>query len=671
MPMLALSFLMTLVQTQAPISIPEIDLRNLAFSGSPVPNSAAPNVDWTKVGLPISVFQAEGPFLHSKEFSAQARLGWSSQAVLMHVDVTAPHVTESEDAERLYEGDSVEFMFRRPGAEQELFQVVVSPGISSSHREPRIRLFDYRPAELRQAARPEAFVSRTLSKSGYGLTIALPWQLIGTPPNLGELVGAKVTVNHLEPGRSRSRLVWTGNDNRNDFWNPPVVRLDQTSGKPNPFQAWVTWDDDLVNGAAYVMSTPENAGTNVSFGLGDGPKTAETLSRDGDRSIARFRIPGPLPGDELPPLTVEIEGQSVNPVVPDIQAQRLGLFRSGANSEPGPRGSRTTTLAARPAIFTTPDFPPTGYPDLKYVEKLVGPTQVKTAYFDPAGNQVAHPDQPGRYIAKVDVQNAEASFTAYLTLFRQPGIWQGETKDARVACAEFEGKLGPGSRPDAARKADRDAIHALRKKLGTQIKYDYIINVPTGYKAGSDHRWPLIVYLHGSGGGEDKAWATARDGDGPMGYGRRNPDFPFITVALRSHGGWFPPAVEDVIDDVEAKYSIDTSRVYLMGFSMGGFGTWATAYDRPDRFAAIAPVAAGGGDASLMPLLKNVPAWVFNGGDDEVTPPRLARGAVEALKQAGGTVRYTEYPGMEHGDSLRLAFAEKQLYAWLLQFKTR
>ena len=667
---MVLPLLVTLMQTQ-PISIPRIELDNLTFSASPAASSAEPNVDWTKAGLPITVFQAEGPFLPSREFSARARLGWSHEAMLMHVDVTAPHVTEWPDPDRLYEGDSVEFMFRRPGTDQQLFQAVVSPGTSSSHREARVRLFDYRAPEQRQAVRPEAFVSRTISKNGYGLTIALPWSLIGAQPNPGELVGAKVTVNHVEPGRLRSRLTWTGNDNRNDFWNPPVVRLDETSGEPNPLQAWVTWDDNLVDGAAYLMSTSGKAGAPVVFTSSDGHQSRATLLKDGDRSVAQIRIAGPRPGEALPSFTVGAVEETVQAVVPDIQALRLSRFRSGASSESGSRGSPTTALSARPAIFTTSEFPPTGYPDIRYIEKLVGPVQLKTAFFNAAGDQVSRADQPGRYIAKVDAQNSEASFTSYLTLFRSPDGWQGETKDVRIACAAFEGKLGPGSRPDAVRKADQDAIHAVRKRLGTEIKYEYIINLPTGYQAGSDRRWPLIVYLHGSGGGEDKAWATARDGDGPMGYGRRTPDFPFVTVALRSHGGWFPPAVEDVIDEVSTKYSIDSSRIYLMGFSMGGFGTWATAYDRPDRFAAIAPVAAGGGDASLMPLLKGVPAWIFNGGDDQVTPARAARGAVEELKQEGGTVRYTEYPGMDHGDSLRLAFAEKELYAWLLQFSTK
>ena len=37
---------------------------------------------------------------------------------------------------------------------------------------------------------------------------------------------------------------------------------------------------------------------------------------------------------------------------------------------------------------------------------------------------------------------------------------------------------------------------------------------------------------------------------------------------------------------------VDRDRVYLTGFSMGGFGTWQTACQYPDRFAAIVPLAA-------------------------------------------------------------------------------
>jgi len=202
------------------------------------------------------------------------------------------------------------------------------------------------------------------------------------------------------------------------------------------------------------------------------------------------------------------------------------------------------------------------------------------------------------------------------------------------------------------------------------VKYEYEVKTPSDYKPGTSRKWPLIVFLHGSGGGDDSAWPNTKRSDGPMTPAHQEPNFPFVVVALRSFGGWFPPAVEDAIDDVESKYEIDPSRIYLTGFSMGGFGTWSTAYDQPTRFAAIAPVAAGGGDLALMPLLRWVPTWVFQGGDDGTVPPRLARAAVKSLQDAGANVVYTEYPGKGHVDALRLAYADPGLYAWFLKFKT-
>jgi predicted esterase len=322
-------------------------------------------------------------------------------------------------------------------------------------------------------------------------------------------------------------------------------------------------------------------------------------------------------------------------------------------------------------VFSTPDFPPVGYPDPHYVEELVGPVTTATRFFDGQGREVSRADKPGRYMAKIDVTSRVGTFTTYRTLFRAPVGWSGEAKDAVTAAASFEGILTNPARPDAAKKAEQDRVHALRKHLGTQVKYEYEVKAPSDYEATSDRKWPLIVFLHGSGGGDEKSWPTVKLTDGPMAVAHREDHFPFIVVALRSPGGWFPPAVEDAIDDVESKYAIDKSRVYLAGFSMGGFGTWSTAYDQPSRFAAIAPVAAGSGNPDLMPLLKDVPAWVFNGGADTTTSPVLARSAVEALKRAGGSVRYTEYPGEGHGDALRLAFANKELYDWFLQFRTQ
>ena len=674
MPILGLPLFIAVLGSQTmsiPISIPQIDPGNIAFSSDSNRNAPDLNVDWKTSGLPIRVFLAEGPMLPSSDFSAQARLAWSAKGLVVHLDVTAPHPVESDDADRLFDGDSVEFMFRRPGTTEDMFQIVVSPGIAPGHETARSHFFDYRAKVLRDATAPSAFVSRTKTEHGYGLTIAVPWTLIGLEPNLGELVGARVTVNHTEAGHGRSRFTWTGNSNANDFWNPPVVKLDTVSGKLNPLQAWVSWNDDLLSGAVSVLAEPELAGTSLGIQWGNRPWSTVNLAKDGERSFATFQVFGPRPGQPTPKLTISVNGQLLQASTPDILALRVNRFRAGSNPESRGKPDKRLTLSVPQPVFDGAKFPAPAYPDRKYAESLVGPIKVKTTYFNAEGTKVSKADQPGRYIAEVEVANSAVNVTSYLTLFRAPDGWQGETKDPGLAAASFEGKLGPGARPDAAKKSERDAIHAVRKRIGTQVRYEYSVELPSGYKPDSDQRWPLIVYLHGSGGGDDRSWDNTKQNDGPMRRARLTPNFPFVAVALRSRGGWFPPAVEDVIDEVEASTKIDKSRIYLTGFSMGGFGTWSTAYDQPERFAAIAPVAAGGGDAALMPLLKELPTWVFNGGDDTTTSPRFARSAVEALKNAGGNVRYTEYPGMGHVDALRLAYEEKDLYTWFLQFHSK
>ncbi|RYG30293.1 hypothetical protein EON81_25190 [bacterium] len=118
-----------------------------------------------------------------------------------------------------------------------------------------------------------------------------------------------------------------------------------------------------------------------------------------------------------------------------------------------------------------------------------------------------------------------------------------------------------------------------------------------------------------------------------------------------------------------AKGDFDPNRVLLTGFSMGAMGTWSVAYDDPTRFAAIVPVGGRTGDKRQMPLIKGIPAWVFNGEADDATTAVMARQAVADLKAAGGEVKYTEYPGASHVDSLSMAYAEKELYFWLAQRK--
>ena len=132
-------------------------------------------------------------------------------------------------------------------------------------------------------------------------------------------------------------------------------------------------------------------------------------------------------------------------------------------------------------------------------------------------------------------------------------------------------------------------------------QYDYLLHLPRGYH--DFGKRPLIIFLHGAGEtGKDVRTLQQLD---IVHYAKNSvppKDFPFIVVSpITPKHGWDSKHVVAFLDqflaDNRFRYNIDTSRIYLTGFSMGGFGTFQTACDFPDRFAAIVPLAGGGDPA--------------------------------------------------------------------------
>jgi len=124
-------------------------------------------------------------------------------------------------------------------------------------------------------------------------------------------------------------------------------------------------------------------------------------------------------------------------------------------------------------------------------------------------------------------------------------------------------------------------------------------------------------------------------------------------------------SIKRFMDYIIEKYSADTSRIYLCGMSMGGFGTWYTAMAYPKMFAAILP-CCGGGMAWNASCLK-MPIWAFHGLDDDVVSPSQTREMVDALKDKNQNLKYTFLEGVKHS-SWKFAITEETLN-WLTSHK--
>lgn len=210
------------------------------------------------------------------------------------------------------------------------------------------------------------------------------------------------------------------------------------------------------------------------------------------------------------------------------------------------------------------------------------------------------------------------------------------------------------------------------------MNVDYLLFLPKGYSARADQRWPLILFLHGAGERGTNVWKVATHG--PTKHLGEHSDFPFIVVSPQCPAQqiWSKDVLVGLLEDVLARYAVDTNRVYLTGLSMGGYGTWDLGLTCPEKFAAIVPICGGGQMISVLlssrdkaPALRSLGVWAFHGAKDPVVPVQESQRMVDALKKVGvGEVKFTVYPEAQH-DSWTETYKNPELYRWLLQHERR
>ncbi|MDR3198693.1 MAG: prolyl oligopeptidase family serine peptidase [Planctomycetaceae bacterium] len=206
--------------------------------------------------------------------------------------------------------------------------------------------------------------------------------------------------------------------------------------------------------------------------------------------------------------------------------------------------------------------------------------------------------------------------------------------------------------------------------------YDFLLRIPRGYNDYSGKQ-PLLIYLHGTGeSGKDINTLKNKDPyflSQKIFKDQETALFPFICVTpVCDTKRWEPYRVIAMLDQVlsETKYrfQIDPSRIYLTGYSMGGFGTFETAMEYPERFAAIVPVA-GGGEPDRAIKLQHVATWVFHGDNDQTVPLASSDLVVKSMQKLNHrNVRLTTIKDGGHGIAEKV-YSRSELYSWLLRQK--
>ncbi|WP_298422688.1 prolyl oligopeptidase family serine peptidase [uncultured Kordia sp.] len=123
-------------------------------------------------------------------------------------------------------------------------------------------------------------------------------------------------------------------------------------------------------------------------------------------------------------------------------------------------------------------------------------------------------------------------------------------------------------------------------------------------------------------------------------------------------------AALELIEKTIQNNNIDANRIYILGLSMGGFGTWEFVARKPQLFAAAVPMA-GYSDPSQIETIKHIPFWIFHGNIDKWNPVEGSRNMYKLLSEKNADVTYTEYENTQHGDAFKEAFKEQELITWL------
>ena len=211
---------------------------------------------------------------------------------------------------------------------------------------------------------------------------------------------------------------------------------------------------------------------------------------------------------------------------------------------------------------------------------------------------------------------------------------------------------------------------AQRLKAMTGVvngSYDFWLYTPDASKEAEVEPKPVIIFLHG-------ASLCGRDLNKEKRYGtidaiEMGRKLDADVIAPQNPGGaWSPDKVMAILDYVADEHNIDYDRVYVLGMSLGGYGTVDVAARYPDRIAA-AIAMCGGASAKDLSGLNDVPLWLIHGTADRAVSIKQSDNVAAAISRVDPEtprLAYDRVAGWGHGTPARLLY-HPDFYKWLFK----
>ena len=199
--------------------------------------------------------------------------------------------------------------------------------------------------------------------------------------------------------------------------------------------------------------------------------------------------------------------------------------------------------------------------------------------------------------------------------------------------------------------------------------YDFWLYVPSDYSKTFD-KTPVIIFLHGASlCGSDMNRSRRY---GPLHALKMGRDIRAMIITPQNPGGaWNPRKINNILEWVEDNYPMDDSRVYVLGMSLGGYGTMDFCGTYHEKIAA-GMALCGGCSLKDVQGLGELPFWIIHGTGDRAVGVEQSKRVVRALQQADNDymLRFDWLPGASHGALARIFYLEKT-YQWLFSHSLR
>jgi len=188
---------------------------------------------------------------------------------------------------------------------------------------------------------------------------------------------------------------------------------------------------------------------------------------------------------------------------------------------------------------------------------------------------------------------------------------------------------------------------------------EYGLSIP---EIPQDKTVPLVLALHFSGG-QGLPFL-----EGFTLFGLANLDAIIISPTVPGASNWSAIAntamLTELVELAVRDWPVDPKKVVVMGYSMGGYGTWSLLSSSPELFSAAIPIASSP-KSWLETISTEVPIYAIHSELDKQIPLSEVESEVLTLQNRGVDIELVVAKNIDHYDSDILATYLYDTMDWL------